>query len=263
MPRFAANLSMMFTELPFAARFAAAARAGFKGVEIHFPYTEGAPEAVAGWARAAGVEVVLINLPPGDWAAGERGRAGLPGKEADFMADLARALAYARALAVPRLHVMAGVVPAGVDPALCRRTFIANLRRAAPLAAEAGCTLLVEALNPQDMPGYQLASPQAALAICAEVDAPNVKYLFDLYHVRRLGDAALSTLDAAWPWLGHAQIAGVPARDEPAPSDAVTQAVLAELDRRAYAGWVGCEYRPRGTTEAGLGWLRAFSGTGA
>ena len=259
MPRFAANLSMLFTEVPFAERFSAAARAGFSAVEFHFPYADPAPE-VAAWAQAAGVEVALFNLPPGDWAAGERGLAALPGREAEFMAGLERALVYAEALAVPCLHVMAGVVPDGADPQLYRQTLLANLRQAAPLAARAGRTLLLEAINRHDMPGYFVDSPQAVALLCAEVGAPNVKLLFDLYHVRRLGGDGGATLDAVWPWLGHVQIAGVPARDEPAVDDVATRAVLAELDRRGYAGWVGCEYRPRTTTDAGLGWLQAYSG---
>ena len=261
MPRFAANLSFLFTEQPFAARFAAAAQAGFRAVEVHFPY-EHAPQEVAAWARAAGVEVVLFNLPPGDWSAGERGLAALPGREAEFMAGLEKALGYAAILATPCLHVMAGVVPAGATHADCRATFVANLRRAAARAAEAGCTLLIEALNPRDMPGYFLASPREAAALCAEVGAANLKVLFDIYHAQIVGGDLCTTLADIWPWLGYVQIAGVPGRNEPDAGEVDYRWLLSHFDQQGYSGWVGCEYRPRGATEVGLGWLRAYPAAG-
>ena len=259
MPRFAANLSMLFTEHPFAERFSAAARAGFSAVEFHFPYDHAAAE-VAAWAREAGVKVALFNLPPGDWAAGERGLAAVPGREAEFRAGVERALAYAQALDTPCLHAMAGIVPPGADKALCRAVYIDNLRHAARRVADEGRTLLIEAINPRDMPGYFLNSPHEAAAICAEVGESNLKSLFDMYHAQIVGGDLSTTLAALLPHIAHVQIAGVPGRHEPDTGEIDYRWLLGRLDALGYTGWVGCEYRPRGATEAGLGWLRQFAG---
>lgn len=254
MPRFAANLSTMFREHAFLDRFAAAAAAGFDAVEFQFPYDHPA-DAIAARAAAAGLRTVLFNLPPGDFAAGERGLAALPGREADFDAALDRAIAYARTLDCPRLHAMAGVPPAGADPAACRATFVANLRRAAAALAPHGMTLLIEPINDRDMPGYFLTRSEAAAAIIAEAGAPNLRLQFDLYHCQIMEGDLATRLRRLMPLIGHVQIAGVPDRAEPDRGEVNHPFLLRLLDDLGYGGHVGCEYVPAGDTLAGLGWL--------
>lgn len=255
MPKFAANLTMMFNEVPFLQRFAAAARAGFEAVEFLFPYDH-APGEIAAQLRANRLQNVLFNLPPGDWEAGERGLAALPGREQEFRAGVARALAYAQALGTPRLHAMAGLLPAGADPARYRATFIGNLRHACAEAARHGITVLIEPINPRDMPGYFLNTQADAHAIREEVDAANLKVQMDLYHAQIVeGDIAMK-LRRYLPHVGHIQIAGVPERHEPDTGEVNYRYLFRLLDELGYDGWVGCEYRPaRGTVE-GLGWMK-------
>lgn len=260
MPRFAANLTLLYTELPFPARIAAAARDGFAGVECQFPYAFDAAE-LAARAADAGLPWVLINTPAGDWAAGERGLAALPGREAEFRRGVDQALAYADALGCRRLHALAGRVPPGAERAALEATYVANLAWAARQVADAGCTLLVEALNPQDMPGYWLASQDEAHRVVQAVGAPNLKVQLDLYHCAMGGDDPAAELRARWPGgrIGHLQVAGVPGRHEPdAPH---MPALFALIDALAgHAGeWVGAEYLPAGDTRAGLGWLRRLT----
>ncbi len=259
MPRLAANLSMMFTEHPFEARFEAAARAGFRAVEFLFPYDWPSTQ-VAQWLAEAGVENVLFNLPPGDWASGERGLAALPGREIEFRAALRKALDYAQVLGTPRLHVMAGLIPAGADAGLrarMRETYLDNLRWAAQEALQAERTLLIEPINPRDIPGYWLNHQQEALDVIAEVGAPNLRLQFDLYHAQIVDGDLTRRIERQVELTGHVQIAGVPDRHEPDAGELAITHLLATLDRVGYAGWVGCEYRPRGQTEAGLGWIAA------
>jgi hydroxypyruvate isomerase len=259
MPRLAANLSMMFTEHPFEARFEAAARAGFRAVEFLFPYDWPSTQ-VAQWLAGAGVENVLFNLPPGDWASGERGLAALPGREIEFRAALRKALDYAQVLGTPRLHVMAGLIPAGADAGLrarMRETYLDNLRWAAQEALQAERTLLIEPINPRDIPGYWLNHQQEALDVIAEVGAPNLRLQFDLYHAQIVDGDLTRRIERQVGLTGHVQIAGVPDRHEPDAGELAITHLLATLDREGYAGWVGCEYRPRGQTEAGLGWIAA------
>ncbi len=259
MPRLAANLSMMFTEHPFEARFEAAARAGFRAVEFLFPYDWPSTQ-VAQWLAQAGVENVLFNLPPGDWASGERGLAALPGREIEFRAALRKALDYAQVLGTPRLHVMAGLIPAGADAGLrarMRSTYLDNLRWAAQEALQANRTLLIEPINPRDIPGYWLNHQQEALDVIAEVGAPNLRLQFDLYHAQIVDGDLTRRIERQVGLTGHVQIAGVPDRHEPDAGELAITHLLATLDRVGYAGWVGCEYRPRGQTEAGLGWIAA------
>ena len=259
MPRLAANLSMMFTEHPFEARFEAAARAGFRAVEFLFPYDWPSTQ-VAQWLAEAGVENVLFNLPPGDWASGERGLAALPGREIEFRAALRKALDYAQVLGTPRLHVMAGLIPAGADAGLrarMRSTYLDNLRWAAQEALQANRTLLIEPINPRDIPGYWLNHQQEALDVIAEVGAPNLRLQFDLYHAQIVDGDLTRRIERQVGLTGHVQIAGVPDRHEPDAGELAITHLLATLDRVGYAGWVGCEYRPRGQTEAGLGWIAA------
>lgn len=269
MPRFAANLSFLYNELPFLERFAAAAADGFAGVEFLFPYAW-APEALAAPLQAAGLQQVLFNAPPagGDatsmasaWDRGERGTACLPGREAEFQAGITAALRYAAVLQCPRIHVMAGLVPQGADLAALHATYVRNLRWAAQQAALLGCTLLIEPINPRDMPGYFLRHQAQAHAVVAEVGSPHLQVQMDLYHCQVTEGDVASKLRQYLPTgaVGHIQIAGVPARQEPSDGELHFPYLLALLDELGYAGWVGCEYRPRlgaqpGGTRAGLGW---------
>jgi hydroxypyruvate isomerase len=258
MPKFAANLSLMFNESAFPERFAAASRAGFKGVEFLFPY-DYAPSEVARWLSGNGLENVLFNLPPGNWAAGERGLAALPGREAEFRAGVDQALDYALTLGTPRLHVMAGRLPEGADRRQCRAVYIANLRHAARALARHDRTLLIEPINPRDMPGYFLNTQAEAHAICGETGEPNVKVQMDFYHAQIVeGDLAMTFKNFAGG-IGHIQIAGVPDRAEPDDGEVNYRYLFRMLDEAGYEGWVGCEYRPRGRTEDGLGWLSALA----
>jgi len=251
MPRFAANLSMLFQEAPFLDRFDAAARAGFKGVEFLFPYDH-EPEAVAAAAHDAGVEVALFNLPPGDWEAGEKGLAAMPGREADFKAAVDKARTYAAALDCKRVHAMAGVPGPNADPAACRRTYVENLKHAADLLGADGRSVMIEPINTRDVRGYFLNRQQDAHGVVADVDRDNVKVQMDFYHVQIVeGDLAMRAR-ALMPGVGHIQIAGVPERHEPDVGEINYPYVFALLDELAYDGWVGCEYRPAGDTVEGL-----------
>ena len=256
MPRLAANLSYLFTERPFLDRFEAAVRCGFRAVEHQFPYTEASELAIRERLRAHDLQVVLFNLPPGN--EGERGLGGLPGREAEFREGLDLALRYCRATGCPRLHAMWGVPDEETSLAESRATFVANLREAAPRAAEAGVTLLVEPLNPRDNPGYPLNRQADAHALVAEVGAPNVKVQFDLYHCQIVEGDVAPKLDR---WVGgpdsnvgHIQIAGPPDRLEPDAGELNYAWLLPRIDALGYAGWVGCEYRPAAGTEEGLAW---------
>ena len=254
MPKFAANLSMMFTEVPFLERFGAAARAGFSAVEFLFPY-DYAPEVIAAELKTHRLANVLFNLPPGDFAAGERGLASIPGREAEFAASVERALLYAQALGTPRVHVMAGLLPASADRETHRAAYVANLRRAAEAGARAGVTMLIEPINTRDIPGYFLNTQADAHAIREDVGAPNLKVQMDLYHVQIVeGDIAVK-LRRYMPHVGHIQIAGVPERHEPDIGEVNYPYLFRLLDQLGYDGWIGCEYRPANGTVAGLGWL--------
>lgn len=270
MPQFAANLSMLYPEHAFLDRFAAAAADGFTGVEYLFPYDHPAQE-IAARLQAHGLQQVLFNAPPGNWDAGERGLACLPGREDDFRAGITRALQYAQVLACPRIHVMAGLVPAGTTREALRPTYVANLRWAAAEAARQGVDLLVEPINTRDIPGFFLNRQDDAHALLAEIGASNVKVQFDLYHCQIVeGDVAMKIRQ----WLptgrvGHFQIAGVPQRHEPDLGELNAAYLFEVIDEVSAAcgwqGWVGCEYRPaRGTlpggTSAGLDWLRRWRG---
>ena len=260
MPRLAANLSYLFTERPFLDRFGAAAGCGFRAIEHQFPYREASESAIRERLRAHDLRAVLFNLPPGE--EGERGLGGLPGREAEFREGLNLALRYCRATGCPRLHAMWGVPGAQTSLEESWATFVANLREAAPRAAEAGVILLVEPLNPRDNPGYPLNRQADAHALAAEVGAPNVKVQFDLYHCQIVeGDVAAKLkhwLGGPESNVGHIQIAGPPDRLEPDAGELNYAWLLPLIDELGYAGWVGCEYRPAAGTEAGLGWARPW-----
>ena len=264
MPQFAANLSLLYPELAFLDRFAAAARDGFKAVEFLFPYAWEASE-IAARLQAHGLQQVLFNAPPGDWDAGERGLACLPGREADFRAGVHRALDYARALACPRLHVMAGLIPKGASFELLRPVYVDNLHWAALEAARHGIDVLVEPINPRDMPRYFLNRQEQAHAVLAEVALPNLKVQMDLYHCQIVEGDVASKLRQYLPSgnIGHIQIAGVPERHEPDIGELNYPYLFSLLDELGYKSWVGCEYRPSrgmepGGTTAGLGWRKPW-----
>lgn len=258
MPKFAANLTMMFNEVPFPQRFAAAAKAGFAAVEFLFPY-DYPPAEVARWLQEAGLKNALFNMPPGDWAAGERGVASLPGREEEFRAGVARAIEYARALGTPSIHAMAGLLPSGADRKRHREVFVANLRHAAKVLAGEGLTLLIEPINSRDIPGYFLNTQAEAHAIREEVDQPNLKVQMDFYHAQIVEGDLSVTLRKHIAHVGHVQIASVPDRHEPDEGEIDYGHIFRLLDELGYPGWVGCEYRPRGRTEDGLGWLKELA----
>lgn len=257
MPRFAANLSMMYTEVPFLERFAAAAADGFEAVEYLFPY-EHTPADIAQRLQAHGLTQALFNLPPGDWAAGERGIACLPGREAEFAASVQRALPYAQAIGCRQLHAMAGLVPNGADAAALRATYVANMRAAAAQLAPLGITLLIEPINTRDMPGYFLNWQQQAHDVVTEVGAPNLKVQMDFYHCQIMEGDLTRRLEKHFAGVGHIQIAGVPDRHEPDSGEVNFPHLFNRLDALGYTGFIGCEYRPRAGTSAGLGWLRHY-----
>jgi hydroxypyruvate isomerase len=257
MPKLSANLSWLFTELPLRERFAAAAACGFRGVEVLFPYELPAPE-VREQLTAHGLELALINLPAGDWAAGERGLAALPGREAEFDLALQTALAYALGCGCRRVHAMAGLLAPGTDRAAAEQTYVANLRRAARAAAESGITLLIEPLNAIDNPGYLLRTTDQALELIARVAEPNLALQLDLYHAQISEGDLERRVRALAGRYAHVQIAGNPRRGEPDEGEVNYGYLLDVFDEIGYAGWVGCEYRPRGQTQAGLGWARRY-----
>lgn len=252
MPKFAANLSMMFNEVPFLDRFAAAADCGFTAVEYLFPYDHPA-ELVAEHLQAAGLAQALFNMPPGDWAAGERGMAALPGREADFAAALDTAISYAKVIGTPLLHMMAGLSPA-MDPQAIA-TYRNNLKRATDRTGEAGIGLVIEPINGRDMPGYFLNDFQRAVDFIAEIDSAHVKLQFDVYHRQILHGDVIMALRQMAPVIGHIQIASVPDRHEPMSGELDDRRIFAEIDAIGYEGYVGFEYRPAAGTREGLSWM--------
>jgi hydroxypyruvate isomerase len=262
--RLAANLSMLFTEYDFLDRFAAAAAAGFRGVEYLFPYAYSTQQLRAA-LDSAGLSQVLFNLPPGNWDSGERGLTSLPGREAEFRDSVAKALDYAEALNCPRLHAMAGLLPENADEVTRVahwETYISNLRYAASEFSERGKVLLVEPINPRDMPGFLLNTQAQAQAVIEQVGAKNLRVQFDLYHCQIVEGDLIRNLEAQFANIGHVQIAGVPERHEPDRGEVHYPAVLDRLESLGYEGWVGCEYRPAGTTAAGLSWGHAYGLSG-
>ncbi len=259
MPRFAANLSMMYNEHAFLDRFAAAAADGFRAVEYLFPYEHAATDLRA-CLDANGLTQALFNAPPGDWAAGERGLAALPGREAEFRDAVGRALEYAGVIGNDRVHVMAGLVPANADRARHRAAYLENVAFAAKAAAAQGITIVLEPINTRDMPGYFLNRQDDAQAICKEIGAANLKVQFDCYHCQIVeGDIAMK-LKRDMSGIGHIQIAGVPERHEPDLGELNYPYLFEVIDGLGYEGWIGCEYRPRAGTSEGLGWLKPYLG---
>ena len=258
MPKFAANLTMLFTERPFLDRFEAAARAGFKAVEFLFPYGYDAHE-LRHLLDANGLQLVLHNLPPGDWDAGERGIACHPDRIEEFRAGVARGIEYAQALGVKQLNCLAGKAPAGVPDAVLRQTLVDNLRHAASEFRLAGLRLLVEPINSFDIPGFYLNRTQQAIEILDEVGTDNAFVQYDIYHAQRMEGELAATLQQCLPRIAHLQLADNPGRNEPGTGEINYAFLFRHLDRIGYDGWVGCEYKPASTTEAGLGWLKALA----
>ena len=256
-PRFAANLSTMFKEWDFLDRFQAAADAGFKAVECQFPYAWPA-ETIRRRLKESGLAMVLINMPPGDLEAGERGFGGLPGREPAFREALERAVAYARVLECGQIHAMAGVAPPDEPRERCMETFAGNLRLAAETCAAEGLRVLVEPINDRDVPGYLLNRPAQALAVIKTVGAGNLLLQYDLYHAQIMEGRLAETIEANLDVIGHVQIAGVPGRHEPVAGDIGFPALFDLFDRLGYDGWIGCEYTPRAGTLEGLAWARDY-----
>lgn len=260
MPRFAANISTLYQEHALLDRIGAAARDGFAGIEVQSPYAAPAAE-LARALRDARAELVLMNAPQGDMEAGERGLAALPGREGEFEASIEHAVAYARTVGAPRVHVMAGKPPAGTDAAAATAVFVRNLQHACAAFAPHGVRVLIEPINTRDMPGYFLSTPEQASRVIARVAASNLALQFDVYHAQIMVGDLTRNIERYFPLIGHVQIAGVPERHEPDTGEVNYPAIFRLLDRLGYPGWIGCEYRPArgadpGGTSAGLGWLR-------
>jgi hydroxypyruvate isomerase len=256
MPRFAANLAYLFTERPLIERFAAAAAFGFRAVELQLPYDH-APSAVKAELDRHGLTVLGVNTAPGRSAAGEFGVAAVPGREQEFAVLFKQALDYVSAIGGCQIHCLAGKVPPEQRPA-AEKTFVANLARAADAAGEKNITLLIEPINPRDRPDYFLTRAEQAADIIAKVGRPNLRIQFDFYHAQIVAGDLITRIEKHLPLVGHVQIAAVPSRHEPDEGEVNYPAIFAALDRLGYDKWVGCEYRPRGKTEDGLGWARGY-----
>jgi hydroxypyruvate isomerase len=256
MPRLAANLSMMFNEVPFLDRFDAAARAGFQAVEFLFPYEHPAAE-IRRRLNDSGLRQALFNAPPGDWAKGERGLASLPGREGEFRDGIGKALDYAAALDCPIVHVMAGI-PTGVAPVTAAALYAANLAWASEQALAGGKRLVIEPINHRDMPGYYLNTVEQGAAIVEAIGGDRLGLQFDIYHCQVTQGDVTKRLEKLFPVVAHIQIADVPDRHEPGTGEIGWDYVFGRIDALGYKGWVGCEYRPAGETVAGLGWRQRF-----
>ncbi|TWI70124.1 hydroxypyruvate isomerase [Pseudoduganella lurida] len=258
MPKFAANLTLMFTEVPFLDRFAAARAAGFDAVECQFPYAHPADE-IRARLDEHNLQLVLMNMPGGDWATGERGLACDPRRDQEFRASVQLAVDYATRLGVTLLHCLAGVVPPGMDLRRARETYLFNVDYAARLCAPRGIRVLIEPLNTEDVPGYFLSRTEQALDVLAAVANPNLSLQYDVYHMHRMGEDVVATLRRAAPQIRHVQMADAPGRHEPGTGDIDYAGVFRLLDELQYDGWVGCEYIPLSGTVAGLEWRTALA----
>ncbi|WP_323011993.1 hydroxypyruvate isomerase [Castellaniella sp.] len=257
MPKFAANLSMLFTEIDFLDRFAAAAKAGFQGVEYLFPYAY-AKEDLVQRLKDNNLAQVLHNLP-GDWEAGERGIACHPDRVQEFKQGVAQAIEYAQALGCPQVNCLAGKIPAGTDQATAHKTFVDNLRYAAAELKKANIRLLIEPINTFDIPGFFLSTTNQALAIIAEVGSDNLHVQYDIYHAQRMEGELANTISKQLKSIGHIQLADNPGRNEPGTGEINYQWLFRHIDQTGYDGWIGCEYKPAARTEDGLGWIKALA----
>ena len=258
MPKLAANLSMLFPQLPFAERFAAAAKAGFRYVEYQFPYPFGSAQEIAACARAAGVEVVLHNLPGGDAAKGDRGIACQPERVNEFREGVERAIEYAKAAGCPRLNTLAGIAPAGVAREKVMATLVENLRHAAAKLKAAGLTLLTEPCNTRTIPGFFLSGSKAGIEVIDAVGADNLLLQYDVFHMQIVEGDLAKTIERLLPRIGHIQVADVPARNEPGTGEINYGWLLPQIDALGYRGWIGAEYIPKGDTVQGLSWAAPY-----
>jgi hydroxypyruvate isomerase len=257
MPKFAANLTMLFNEAPFLERFAAAAKAGFKGVEFLFPY-EHDKQRLADLLAEHKLEIVLHNLPPGDWAKGERGIGCLPGREQEFREGVERGIEYAIALHCPQMNCLAGI-PKDISREQARETFVENLRFAAPKLQQAGIRMVIEPINTRDIPGFFLNHTRQGVDIIKDVGSNNLKLQHDIYHMQIMEGDLIETIKAHLPHIGHMQLADNPGRHEPGTGEINYPFLFREIDKLGYQGWIGCEYKPLAETHAGLGWLKSMA----
>jgi hydroxypyruvate isomerase len=255
MPKLAANLSMMFTEIDFLDRFAAAKRHGFKGVEFLFPYAF-PKDRVAEALKSNGLELALHNMPPGNWDAGERGLACLPDRVSEFRDGVGLALDYAKTLGNKLVHAMAGLAPKGISAEKLRQTYVENIRYAADRAKEAGLRIVLEPINTRDIPGYYLNYSRQALELMDEIGRDNVLLQYDIYHMQIMEGDLARTIEANLSRIGHMQLADNPGRNEPGTGEINYKFLFGFIDRIGYQGWIGCEYKPKAGTEAGVGWLK-------
>jgi hydroxypyruvate isomerase len=258
MPRFAANLSFLFQDIPFLDRFAAAAAGGFTAVEYLSPYDH-PPDVIAGLLKQHGLQQVLFNNPAGDWAKGERGVSALPGREREFEQGIGKALDYAEALACPRVHAMAGILPAGADRAKAEATFVSNLKHAAAEAGRRGVVVVIEPINGRDIPGFYLQTSRHAEKVIEAVGSPHLKLQLDLYHCQIMEGDLTRRIERLLPLIEHVQIASVPERHEPDEGEVNYAVLFRLLDKLGYRGWIGAEYKPRAKTEDGLGWMKSLT----
>lgn len=258
MPKFSANLSMLFTEHDFLDRLDAAAKAGFAGVEYIGPYDH-EPEVVAARLKKNGLTQVLFNLPPGDWGKGERGIAILPGRVEEFRKGVDKAIAYARALGCGQVNCLAGIVPQGADRDVLESTLVENLRFAARKLKDAGVKLLIEPINTRDIPGFFLTHSSQGLELITRVGSDNLYLQYDIYHMQVMEGDLARTIEKNLGRIAHIQLADNPGRNEPGTGEINYPFLYEHLDRIGYAGWVGAEYKPKAATEAGLGWFKPFA----
>ena len=259
MPKFAANLSMLYPELNFLDRFAAATEDGFKAVEFLFPYAYDA-SVLAAKLKENGLQQVLFNAPPGDWTKGERGMAALPGRQGEFRDAIAKALGYSVVLGCPRLHVMAGLKPEGVAHDTMTAVYGANLAWAAEECAKVGVKPIIEPINHRDIPGFFLNTTDQAAAIIAAVGPDRLGMQFDLYHCQITEGDVVKRVEKHLPLITHMQVADNPGRNEPGTGEVNWPFVFDRIDALGFRGWIGCEYRPAGETVAGLGWFAPYKG---
>lgn len=258
MPKLAANLSMLFTELDFMARFKGAAEAGFKGVEYLFPYDFSAQK-IKNELDIYGLTQVLFNLPAGDWMAGERGIACLPERVEEFRKGVDQAISYATIMGCTQVNCLSGIIPEGLSQHDAEKTLVKNLKYAADKLELAGVRLVVEAINTQDMPGFCVNNTKQALRLISEVDNKNIQYQYDIYHMQIMEGNIARTLSDHLSTIGHVQLADNPGRHEPGTGELNYGFLFQHLDNIGYKGWIGCEYVPANGTEAGLGWLKDYN----
>ena len=257
MPKFAANITMLWNELDFLDRFGAAAKAGFKGIEYLFPYPY-SKEQLAERLAAHKLTQVLHNLPPGDWAKGERGIACLPDRVGEFQDSVGRAIEYATALSCKRVNCLAGIAPHGADAATLRETFVVNLKFAAAKLKASGIRLLIEPINTRDIPGFYLKHSKQALDLIAAVGSDNLSLQYDIYHMQIMEGDLAPTIEKHLAQIAHMQLADNPGRHEPGTGEINYPFLFEFIDRLGYDGWIGCEYKPKTTTTEGLGWIRPY-----